>query len=153
VDFKVKPDKYSMHIGINARINYDLISYPAASIIKWEDLPFYSIRIGEQVAIFKLLNTFKVKTQNEEYTSRITISNDYGWEDHLINFEHASRTILGMNLHDIKSNTIKIIYDPKIHLFINTPIFIINVITILVILAITITASITIIIFKVRRKS
>ncbi|MCS7366232.1 MAG: hypothetical protein NDF54_12405, partial [archaeon GB-1867-035] len=153
IDFKVKPDKYSIYIGINARINYDLISYPAASIIKGEDLPFYSLRIAEQVAIFKLLNTFKVRTQDEEYTSEITISNEYAWEDHLMNFEHASRTILGMNLHNIKSNTIKIIYDPKINLFVNTSIFIINTIAVLVILAIIATVSISTIIFKVKRRS
>jgi len=115
------PDGYSIFLGVNARINWDLISYPALSLIEGEDLPFYSLRIADQVAIFRLLNNFTVETPSGSYASNIIISNEYAWEDHIWSFEHVSRTILGMNFHNITSNATRIVYDPELQIFVNLP--------------------------------
>ena len=119
VDLAVETDAFSVYIGFNARISFDLVSFPSFSVIEGRDLPSYSLRIADQVAIFRLLDNFTVVAPSQNYTSSINISNEHSWEDYVMSFEHISRTVLGMNFLNVSSNATRILYDPELDLFVN----------------------------------
>lgn len=114
IDLGVDSDYFNAFIGFNARINYDLVSYPAMSKIEGQDLPSYSIRAADQIGVLKIMNNFSYTTANGTYNSSIYVSNHYSWENYFKTYEKVSRTILGINFLNISTNATRIQYDPEI---------------------------------------
>jgi len=52
----------NVFIGFNARINYDLVSYPSMARVEGEDVPSYSIRASDQIGIMRFSSNFSYTT-------------------------------------------------------------------------------------------
>ena len=121
LNFSRVGEYFNAFIGFNARINYDLVSYPAMSKIEGHDLPQYSLRVADQIGVLRILDRFSYTVDNSEvFYSNITVSNYYSWEDYLHTYERVSRTVMGLNLVNISTNATQIRYDPEIDITIKS---------------------------------